>query len=79
LRGASWRQTFRTRRREIRKLLRQSPSLGRQVPTMMVDAYLDSVEDAVDVAGLPSAKFPADCPYAPDDVLAEDHFPHESF
>jgi uncharacterized protein DUF29 len=30
LRGASWRKTLRTQRREIRKLLQQSPSLRRQ-------------------------------------------------
>jgi hypothetical protein len=39
----------------------------------------DAVKDAVDETGFLSEKFPADCPYAPDDVLAEDHFPHESF
>jgi hypothetical protein len=32
LRGASWRKTLRTQRREIRKLLQQSPSLRRHVP-----------------------------------------------
>ena len=32
LRGASWRKTLRTQRRQIRKLLKQSPSLRQQVP-----------------------------------------------
>jgi hypothetical protein len=79
LRGASWRKTLRTQRREIRKLLRQSPSLRRHVSLMMLDAYRDAVKDAVDETGLLEDRFPAECPYPPDDVLAEDHFPDESF
>jgi Domain of unknown function DUF29 len=79
LRGASWRKTLRTQRREIRKLLMQSPSLRRQVPELMHDAYPDAVKDAVDETGLPGDRFPADCPYAPDDVLAEDYLPDAGF
>ena len=35
LRGASWRKTLRTQRREIRKLLKQSPSLRRDIPELI--------------------------------------------
>ena len=59
LRGASWRKTLRTQRREIRKLLQQSPSLRRQVPELMHEAYPDAVKDAVDETGLPAEQFPA--------------------
>ena len=79
LRGASWRKTLRTQRREIRNLLRQSPSLRRHVPTMTLEAYQDAVKDAVDETGLPADRFPADCPYAPADALAEDYLPDASF
>jgi Domain of unknown function DUF29 len=48
LRGASWRKTLRTQRREVRKLLNQSPSLRRQVPHFIRDAYRDAVKDAVE-------------------------------
>lgn len=75
LRGASWRKTLRTQRREIRKLLRQSPSLRRQVPGLTLEAYPDAVKDAVDETGLPSGRFPADCPYVAGDVLAEAYLP----
>jgi Domain of unknown function DUF29 len=75
LRGASWRKTLRTQRREVRKLLKQSPSLRRQVPELMRDAYPDAVEDAVDETGLAPDRFPVECPYAPDDVLAERYLP----
>lgn len=79
LRGASWRKTLRTQRREIRKLLAQSPSLRRQVSALMVDAYADAIKDAVDETGLGADRFPARCPYAPDDVLSEDYLPDASF
>ena len=79
LRGASCRQSLRTQRREIRMLLKQSPSLRRQVPQLMHEAYADAIKDAVDETGLPADRFPADCPYASDDVLAEAYLPDASF
>ena len=75
LRGTSWRKTLRTQRREIRKLLKQSPSLRRQVPGLVLEAYSDAVKDAVDETELPIGRFPIDCPYAADDVLAEAYLP----
>jgi hypothetical protein len=75
LRGSSWRKTLRTQRREIRKLLKQSPSLRREVPDLMRDAYADAVKDAIDETGLRADLFPSACPYTPDDVLDEDHLP----
>ncbi|HYZ25479.1 MAG TPA: DUF29 domain-containing protein, partial [Geminicoccaceae bacterium] len=68
LRGASWRKTLRTQRREIRKLLKQSPSLRRDVSELIRDAYVDAVKDAIDETGLPHDRFPAHCPYSPDHV-----------
>ena len=79
LRGASWRKTLRTQRREIRKLLKQSPSLRRHVPALIRDAYGDAVKDAVDETGLPAEYFPSVCPYAPDAVPDEDNLPDASF
>jgi Domain of unknown function DUF29 len=75
LRGASWRMSLRARRRQIRDLLKESPSLGRAVPELMLEAYPDAVKDAVDETGLPQDRFPMDCPYAADDVLAEGYLP----
>jgi hypothetical protein len=79
LRGASWRKTLRTQRREIRKLLQQSPSLRRHVSELIREAYPDAVKDAVDETGLPVDKFPNVCPYLPDAVLDEDHLPDARF
>jgi cell division protein FtsB len=75
LRGASWRKTLRAQRREIRKLLKQSPSLRREVPDMIREAYADAVKDAIDETGLRAEVFPDTCPYAPDGVLDEDYLP----
>jgi hypothetical protein len=79
LRGASRRKTLRTQRREIRELLKPSPSLGRHVPDLIRDAYPDALKDAVDETGLPVENFPSRCPYAPDAVLDENHLPEASF
>jgi hypothetical protein len=79
LRGASWRKTLRTQRREIRKLLRQSPSLRRDVPELLDEAYPDAIKDAVDETGMPSDRFPDSCPYTPDEVLAEAFLPDAGF
>ena len=53
----------------------ESPSLRPQVPGLVLDAYPDAVKDAVDETGLPAGRFPQDCPYAADDVLAESYLP----
>jgi len=74
-RGASWRKSLRTQRRHIRDLLEESPSLRPQVPGLVLEAYPDAVKDAVDETGLPIGRFPVDCPYAADDVLAEAYLP----
>jgi hypothetical protein len=73
--GSSWRKTLRTQRREIRTLLKQSPSLRREVPGLMREAYADAVKDAIDETDLRADVFPSACPYAPGDVLDEDHLP----
>jgi hypothetical protein len=75
LRGGSWRKTLRTQRVEIRDLLLQSPSLRREVPDLMREAYLDAVKEAMDDAGLRAGAFPGTCPYRPEEVLDEDHLP----
>jgi hypothetical protein len=45
------------------------------VPRLVPEAYPDAVKDAVDETGLPLGRFPADCRYVADDVLAEGYLP----
>ena len=75
LRGTSWRSTLRAQRLEIEDLLQQSPSLRREVPDLIRDAYPDAVKEAVDETELPPKTFPNICPYEPDEVLDEDYLP----
>jgi hypothetical protein len=74
-RGASWRKSLRTQRRHIRDLLQLSRSLRSQVAALMRQCYSDALKDAVDETGLPADRFPADCPYAANEVLDEDYLP----
>jgi Domain of unknown function DUF29 len=78
-RGASWRKSLRTQRCHIQDLLQESLSLRRLVPELMREAFPDAVKDAADETGLPRDRFPAHCPYAPDEVLTEDYLPDEAF
>jgi hypothetical protein len=45
------------------------------VPGLVLEAYPDAVKDAVDETGLPIDRFPIDCPYDAEDVLAEAYLP----
>ena len=51
LTSPSWASTIREQRRQIRRLLRDSPSLGRQVPMILADIYPDAREDAIQEMG----------------------------
>jgi hypothetical protein len=74
-RGSSWRKSLRSQRRKVRDLLAQSPSLRREMPGLLPEAYADAVKDAIDETGLRADVFPDTCPYAPDGVLDEDYLP----
>jgi hypothetical protein len=73
-RGPSWRSTIRHARREIAKLVAESPSLH-DYPRQMMAAYRHAREDAADETGLPLATFPEACPWAPEQVLDADFWP----
>lgn len=74
-RGSSWRKSIQTQRREIATLMKQSPSLRREVPDLMIDAFPYALEDAQEQTMLSSAAFPGSCPYTPDQVLDRHYFP----
>jgi hypothetical protein len=56
--SASWRGTIREQARKIRRLLKTSPSLRRELPGFSAEAYPDAREQAADETGLPMATFP---------------------
>jgi Domain of unknown function DUF29 len=71
-RGLSWRSTIRHARREIAKLLAESPSLHDYPARQMAAAYRHAREDAADETGLPLATIAEACPWAPAQVLDAD-------
>lgn len=76
--GYSWRNTIRTQRRDIRRILRDSPSLRRQVPDMIEADYQDVRLDASNETGLPPETFPEDCPWTAEQVLDNAFWPGEA-
>ena len=74
-RSKSWSATIREQRRQIETLLRDSPSLRPFVAQMLTRAYDDAREDATEETGLPETEFPAECPFALDDILSRSFLP----
>ena len=62
-RSNRWRATVQEQRSRIRRLLRASPSLKREVEPMVQDVYTDAVEQASIETGLGESTFPQTLPY----------------
>ena len=62
-RSNRWRSTVAEQRRRIRDLLRESPSLHREVEPMCQAVYSDAVEAAATETMLSPADFPGTLPY----------------
>ena len=54
----SWTTSIRNQRRELGRLLRQSPSLRHQVEDVLVEEYATAVDEAMHQTGLPREVFP---------------------
>lgn len=55
--GGSWRGTITEQRAKIAKLLKQSPSLKRELQKAVADAYPDALKVTISETGLPQALF----------------------
>ena len=75
--GHSWRSTIRTQRRDIRRILRDSPSLRRQMQDMIDSDYQDVRLDASNETGLPLETFPESYPWTAEQVFDETFWPEE--
>jgi hypothetical protein len=71
----SWTTSIRNQRREIGRLLRQSPSLRRQVEDVLVEEYVSALDEAMHQTGLPREIFPPTCPWITPQVLDNDFWP----
>jgi hypothetical protein len=74
-RSPGWSGTIREQRRRITKLLRESPSLRPAIAQLIPEAYLEARDKASDETGLPESMFPTECPFTPDQIMAEDFLP----
>jgi hypothetical protein len=73
--GPRWRTTIRHARREIAKLLAESPSRHDYPARQLATAYRHARDDAADETGVPLATIPKVCPWAPDEVMQADFLP----
>ena len=74
-RGTSWTRTIVMQRRGLRRLLQENPSIQAVLAETVADAYQDAAAAAPAVTGRPRTDFPAACPYALDQLLADEFLP----
>jgi hypothetical protein len=68
-RSRSWKATMREQRNAIRRLMRRSPGLKRDLEATIAGVYRDAVGRAIDETGLSAATFPDQLPYGVAEVL----------
>lgn len=76
-RSRSWRSTINVQRRDLAKLLEDSPSLRRELRETLERYYPEAVDATVEETTIFKKNFPAACPYAPEAILDETFFPGE--
>ena len=74
-RGRSWQLTIKEQRRQLQRHLKDNPSLHARLEEFISDAYVDSVLLAARETGLEESDFPAQCPYAQEDLLNSEFYP----
>ncbi len=74
-RSASWKATITVQRIEILDLLDDSPSLRRSLQEAVAKAYGNAVSIGSTETSLPPDRFPAECPFTPDQILNRDFLP----
>jgi hypothetical protein len=75
-RSTSWKLTIQGQRRELLRLIKQSPSLKPLVSNVLDEVWSDARDDAEVETGLPSQAFPESCPWdVSDQVLNKTWWP----
>lgn len=74
-RGNSWRLTIEVQRYDVGGLLRDNPSLRRDLAERTQEAYKKAVLLAAQETGIPKSSFPAECPYTPEQTLDGEFWP----
>jgi hypothetical protein len=73
--GGSWRGSIVEQRTKTAKLLKQNPSLKKELNHAIATAYPDALEIAIDETGLPESCFPKTCPYLVEQLLDKQFYP----
>ncbi len=74
-RGKSWELTIKEQRLRIEKVLRDNPSLKRQLSPCLLDAYAFAVIQAAQETGMDENTFPVECPWQLTQILDNTFFP----
>jgi hypothetical protein len=74
-RSRSWQSTIRTRRGRIERVLKESPSLRREVAELSREEYPAAREAASAETGFALRTFPKSLPYTPEQFLDHDFYP----
>ena len=74
-RSASWLSTVREQRDQIEAIFEDSPSLRPVIGEALSRAYKRARTVAAEETGLPETTFPAECPFTPEQILAEEFLP----
>lgn len=70
-----WRITIVEQRRQVQRLLKESPSLKRLIPEMGIDCYQAAREDTLRKYQLPADLFPIESPFTLEAILDSDYLP----
>jgi hypothetical protein len=76
--GKSWRNTIIEQRLAIEYLLRKHPGLQSKLADAVAEAYPLGTDLASAETGLPPTSFPAECPYALEQVLDRGFYPESA-
>ncbi len=74
-RSLSWESSIQTNRKEIWRIIEDSPSLRDYPQTVLSKAYASARKDAARETQLPSEILPVDCPFLVHETLDEDFWP----
>ena len=68
-RSKSWLATIREQRRQVLRLLKESPSLQSYLQEAIEDAYQSALNESVSETPLDYEDFPQECPYPKEQIL----------
>ena len=73
--GKSWRATIKEQRRQVRRVLKDSPSLHHGLENNFAEAYGDAIQKVVRETPLEETDLPEECPFTLEQVLDTEYWP----